>query len=257
VAFSQSTGLGGSMGTQPHDTSSMQNFTSQHQSRAASASDAPHPSGQALHSAYPYSHDNAYAAQQAPPQSAQGARYQTEALTGSSVDVQALLDSLTPAANNAPSTQYVSAQMSAQSPQTQHHASSLSSVTNLPARPPTQDRPATHPNYNPNDDIRSYHPQSQQAPNAQQRGNGALQPMNVQSHDFSTTPAHAQQHQPGDRSETPDDEDQRWPPEVNRRYEEFLDQERKFVTEGQWDQFPMGSRLFIGEVARFWHQGCA
>ena len=49
------------------------------------------------------------------------------------------------------------------------------------------------------------------------------------------------------RSATPDDEDQRWPPEVNKLYEDFLDQERKFVTEGQWDQFPMGSRLFIGQ----------
>jgi hypothetical protein len=255
-AFSQSTGFGGSMGTQPHDTSSMQNFTSQHQSRAASASDAPQASGQGLHSAYPYSHDNAYAAQQAPTQSAQGAHYQTEAHTGSNVDVQALLDSLTPAANNAPSTQYASAQMSTQSPQTQHHASLLQSATNLPARPPTQDKPATHPNYNPNDDIRSYHPQSQQAPNAQQRGHASLQSVNMQSHDVSTTSGHAQQ-QPGERSETPDDEDQRWPPEVNRRYEEFLDQERKFVTEGQWDQFPMGSRLFIGEMRLFWHEGCA
>jgi hypothetical protein len=250
-AFSQSTGFGGSMGTQPHDTSSMQNFTSQHQSRAAPASDAPQPSGQGLHSAYPYSHDNAYAAQQAPAQSAQGALYQTDAHTGSNVDVQALLESLTPAANNAPSTQYASAQMSTQSPQIHHHAPSLPSATNLPARPPTQDKPATHPNYNPNHDIRSYHPQSQQAPSAQQRGNGSLQPLHAQKHDFSTTPGLAQQ-QPAQRSETPDDEDQRWPPEVNRRYEEFLDQERKFVTEGQWDQFPMGSRLFIGEMALFW-----
>ena len=50
------------------------------------------------------------------------------------------------------------------------------------------------------------------------------------------------------RSTSPgDDEDIRWGPEVNRLYEAFLEQERKFVTEGQWDQFPMGSRLFIGE----------
>ncbi|KAI4928347.1 uncharacterized protein J4E92_005833 [Alternaria infectoria] len=245
-AFAQSAAFGGGMGTQPHDTSSMQNFTAQLQSRAASATDAPPPAAQGLSSAYPYPHDHAYAAQHAPAQSAQGAHYQTDAHTGSNVDVQALLDSLTPAANNAPAAQYASAQMSSQSPQTQHHASSLPSATNLPARPPTQEQPATHPNYNPSDDIRSYHPQSQQAPIAQQRGNGSLQPLNVQSQDFST-PSQAQQ-QPGDRSETPDDEDQRWPPEVNRRYEEFLDQERKFVTEGQWDQFPMGSRLFIGNL---------
>lgn len=57
----------------------------------------------------------------------------------------------------------------------------------------------------------------------------------------------APKRQSGQRSETPDDEDIRWPPEVNKKYEDFLDQERRFVTEGQWDQFPMGSRLFIGK----------
>jgi hypothetical protein len=254
VGYSQSAGFSGSMGTQAHDTSSMQKITSQQQSRAASVSDAAQASGQGLHSAYPYSHENAYAAQQAPAQSAQGAHYQTEAHTGINIDVQALLDSLTPAANNAPSGQYAAPQMSIQSAQTQPNATSLPSATNLPARPPTQDKPATHPNYNPNDDIRSYHPQNQRAPMAQQRGNG-IQSLNVQSRDLSSMPAQSPsapgfaQQQPGQRSATPDDEDQRWPPEVNRKYEEFLDQERKFVTEGQWDQFPMGSRLFIGELS--------
>ncbi|KAJ4365919.1 nuclear polyadenylated RNA-binding protein 3 [Neocucurbitaria cava] len=258
AGFSQSAASGGSMGTQAQDTPSIQSFTPQQQSRAASASDATHASGQDPHSAYPYSHDNAYAAQLAPPQSVPGAHYQTEAHAGASVDVQALLDSLTPAANNAPSGQYASP-MSAQSVQSQPNASasSLPATSNLPPRPPAQDKPVTHPNYNPNDDIRSFHPHSQRAPNTQQRGNGQLPPLNMQRQDFAagsrppaqspTTPGQAQR-QPGQRSETPDDEDIRWPPEVNRKYEEFLDQERKFVTEGQWDQFPMGSRLFIGNL---------
>jgi hypothetical protein len=256
--FSQSAGFAGNMGTQAHDTFSMQNFTSQHQSRAASGSDAT--SGQDLQSAYPYSYEHAYAAQQAPAQSAQGVHYQTEAHTGTHIDVQALLDSLTPAANNAPSGQYATPYMSTQSAQTQSNASSLPSATNLPARPPTQDKSVTHSNYDPNDDIRSYHPQNQRGPSAQQRGNGNTQPLTVQNQDFlgmplqsPTTAGNAQQ-QPGQRSETPDDEDQRWPPEVNRKYEEFLDQERKYVTEGQWDQFPMGSRLFIGELSSLRHQ---
>lgn len=251
MGYSQATGFGGSMGTQAHDTSSIQNYASQHQSRAASAT-----SGQDPHSAYPFPHDNTYAAQQAPSQSAQGASYQTTAQTGTSVDVQALLDSLTPAGGNAFSGQYALPQMSPQSAQAQPNASLLPTATNLPPRPPAQDKPATHPNYNPNDDIRSYHPHSQQTPSNSQRGNAQLQPLNLQQQEFSagsvpgaqspTTPGHAQR-QSGQRSETPDDEDIRWPPEVNRKYEEFLDQERKFVTEGQWDQFPMGSRLFIGE----------
>jgi hypothetical protein len=146
--------------------------------------------------------------------------------------------------------------MSAQSAQPNANASSLPSATNLPARPPTQD----HPNYNQTDDIRSYHPQNQ---NVQQRSNGSTQSLSVPNQLFATqaqsptTPGLAQQQQQqGQRSETPDGEDQRWPPEVNRRYEEFLDQERKFVTEGQWDQFPMGSRLFIGKL-RLWEQQSA
>ncbi|EFQ86336.1 hypothetical protein CFE70_005474 [Pyrenophora teres f. teres 0-1] len=219
-AFHHSSTFGTTMGTQAHDASSMQNFAQHHHARTAS-SDAPPASAQNLHSAYPYSHDNVYAAQ--PAQAA------------ANVDVQALLDSLTPAAHNAPTGQYAAPN------------ASLPSTTTLPPRPPTQDQPATHPNYHPSDDIASYHPQNQRAPSAQQRGNGAQQPSNTHN-----PPSHAQQQQqqqqPGLRSETPDDEDQRWPPEVNRRYEEFLEQERRFVTEGQWDQFPMGSRLFIGNL---------
>ncbi|RMZ70579.1 rna-binding [Pyrenophora seminiperda CCB06] len=215
-AFHHLSAFGTTMGTQAHDTSSMQNFAQQqqhHHARAA-AHDAPPASARNLHSAYPYSHDNAYAAQ--------------PAQVATNVDVQALLDSLTPGAHNVPTGQYAAP------------SASLLSVTTLPPRPPTQDQPATHPNYNPSDDIASYHPQNQRAPSAQQRGNGALS-------NAHNPPGHAQQ-QPGLRSETPDDEDQRWPPEVNRRYEEFLEQERRFVTEGQWDQFPMGSRLFIGNL---------
>lgn len=251
--YAQSTGYGASggttMGTQAHATSSMQNFTSQLSSHSASAADAPQAQGQHVPSAYPYSHDNAYAAQQAPSQSAQGTLYQTEARNGTSADVQALLDSLTPAATSANPGQYAAPYMSTQPAQPQHNVSSLPAAANLPARPPTQEQPATHPNYAPKDDIRSHHPQNQRAPNAQQRGSGAL---NAQNQEFarmqaqtSNAPGQAQQQQT-QRNTTPDDEDQRWPPEVNRRYEEFLEQERKFVTEGQWDQFPMGSRLFIG-----------
>lgn len=233
--FSLAAALGG-MGTQAQDA-------------------APQPSGQDVPSARPFSHDSAYAAQSAPAQSAQGAHYQTEAHAGATVDVQALLDSLTPAANNAPAGHYAASPVSAQS---HYNASSLpAATTNLPPRPPAQDKPVTHPNYSPNDDIRSFHPHSQRAPNTQQRGNGQLPSMNLQRQEFPavprsgaqspTTPGQASR-QPANRSVTPDDEDIRWPPEINRKYEEFIEQERKFVTEGQWDQFPVGSRLFIGEL---------
>jgi hypothetical protein len=254
--YTQSAGYGDSgLGSQAQDTSSIQNYSAQHQqSRDASTHDATHTTGQDVHSAYPYAHDNAYAAQAASAQSAQVDRYEGNSTT--SVDVQALLDSLTPSAHNM---QYALPQMSPESAQAQPHASaaSHSAIPSLPARPPAQE----HPNYTPSDDIRSFHPHSQQSPTTQQRAaNGQPQHLNVPGHNYAampqggpqspTTSGNAQKRQPAQRSETPgDDEDIRWPPEVNKRYEEFLDQERKFVTEGQWDQFPMGSRLFIGKAA--------
>ncbi|KAI4129307.1 MAG: hypothetical protein LQ347_003840 [Umbilicaria vellea] len=45
-----------------------------------------------------------------------------------------------------------------------------------------------------------------------------------------------------------DDDDAPWGPEVQKKYDEFLHDERVFVTEGLWDRFPPGSRLFIGNA---------
>ncbi|SLM41203.1 RNA recognition motif domain [Lasallia pustulata] len=45
-----------------------------------------------------------------------------------------------------------------------------------------------------------------------------------------------------------DDDVAPWPPEVQKKYDEFLRDERVFVTEGLWDRFPPGSRLFIGNL---------
>lgn len=43
-----------------------------------------------------------------------------------------------------------------------------------------------------------------------------------------------------------DELDAKWGPEVQKVYDEFLENERMYVTEGLWDRFPNGSRLFIG-----------
>jgi len=44
-----------------------------------------------------------------------------------------------------------------------------------------------------------------------------------------------------------DDADVRWGPEMQKKYDEFITQERVYVTEGMWDRFPLNSRLFIGK----------
>jgi hypothetical protein len=49
--------------------------------------------------------------------------------------------------------------------------------------------------------------------------------------------------------ETLDEDDQPWTPETQHRYDNFLTEERKYVTEGNWEQFPYGSRLFVGNLS--------
>ncbi|THC96786.1 hypothetical protein EYZ11_003751 [Aspergillus tanneri] len=44
------------------------------------------------------------------------------------------------------------------------------------------------------------------------------------------------------------DDDSPWGPEVQKKYDEFLHNERIYVTEGLWDRFPPGSRLFVGNL---------
>ncbi|PGH02930.1 hypothetical protein GX51_04386 [Blastomyces parvus] len=44
------------------------------------------------------------------------------------------------------------------------------------------------------------------------------------------------------------DREEPWAPEVQKKYDEFLSNERVYVTEGLWDRFPPGSRLFVGNL---------
>jgi hypothetical protein len=37
-----------------------------------------------------------------------------------------------------------------------------------------------------------------------------------------------------------------WGPDMQKTYDEFLHNERIYVSEGLWDRFPPGSRLFVG-----------
>ncbi|KAI9052402.1 hypothetical protein LZ554_003750 [Drepanopeziza brunnea f. sp. 'monogermtubi'] len=43
-------------------------------------------------------------------------------------------------------------------------------------------------------------------------------------------------------------QDAKWGPDVQKLYDQFLENERMYVTEGLWDRFPIGSRLFIGNL---------
>ncbi|KAI9822315.1 MAG: hypothetical protein M1827_000033 [Pycnora praestabilis] len=223
------------------------------------------------------------------------------------VDFQSLLDNISPSTATAPSAEGITVAAtgssavssnaprpeSAQSPTT----ATLPPHANLPPRPPPQEKPATHPNYTPGDDIRSYHPHTQTptapptfppqqnnsfrpshglsvplvaagAPGTASAPNG-LPPPPIATFQQLPPPIVQQQQQ---QQQVPlvqplrqrekferrlsrsvnsdgDDEDQEpWGPDIQKKYDEFLHDERVYVTEGQWDRFPLNSRLFIGNL---------
>ncbi|KAL4779007.1 hypothetical protein BJX76DRAFT_365673 [Aspergillus varians] len=209
---------------------------------------------------------------------------------GNGVDFQNLLDNL-PSSSTAPSAPGVSgntipADSASASPQAATDEASQSSL-GLPPRPPPQEKPSIHPNYNPSDDIRSYHqlpahntsnasnaskPYASQPSNYQSNvglssltvgapgtssGPGSLPPPPVASFQQSATAPVETQEPPApaaqkngriDRHPPRSDDDAPWGPEVQKKYDAFLHDERIYVTEGLWDRFPYGSRLFVGNL---------
>jgi hypothetical protein len=168
----------------------------------------------------------------------------------------------------------------------------LPTAAGLPPRPPPQEKPSIHPSYSANESIRSYHqlpnsntntsPFSNQLPSYRQ--DTSMPPVNVAPPPSTTfraanglpPPALAAYQQPQqnlpqhgspsvqmlhDRevvsSPRPrggsEVEDIRWPPEIQAEYDQFLHDERNYVTEGVWDRFPPGSRLFVGMILMIYH----
>jgi hypothetical protein len=158
----------------------------------------------------------------------------------------------------------------------------------LPPRPPTQEMPDLNPNYPTTANISDYHPLGIQASNTSyvpqpqgqdQHSNASIfvpgvapgtssganglpppplatfQQFQSQQKAVPAPEATAQSTHKNTRSErysarpgdSPDG-DVFWGDEVQKIYDEFLREERAYVTEGLWDRFPYGSRLFVGEL---------
>ncbi|CAK4034517.1 uncharacterized RNA-binding -like [Lecanosticta acicola] len=155
----------------------------------------------------------------------------------------------------------------------------------LPPRPPPQDQPLINPNYVHSQHIRDYHPhaahpavqgpshgpsnspgnadlaQAQQAaantaPNGQatgaappthQAGQGTAgqQPQ----YPASNTPMESRREYKIAAGQTPTKEDQPWTADIQKKYDHFMEEERRYVNEARWDQFPVGSRLFVGNLS--------
>ena len=166
---------------------------------------------------------------------------------------------------------------------TQNPIATLPIPAGLPPRPPPQEKPAIHPNYVPGEDIRSYHRPTAQNGNvppsiASQPSNSyrppqgypyhnsvapnglpppplatfqqsMSQPSQAQSNSQTLEGHHGDEHErktgrSGPQYVIEDERPRR--PEVERLYDEFIREEAVYVSEGTWDRFPQGSRLFVG-----------
>ena len=100
--------------------------------------------------------------------------------------------------------------------------------------------------------------QGQQSQQQQQQQNGGYTSNNVGANGLPPPPIasfqqgvklESQRERKQAAGEVLDEDDQPWTPETQHRYDNFLTEERKYVTEGNWEQFPYGSRLFVGNLS--------
>jgi hypothetical protein len=162
---------------------------------------------------------------------------------------------------------------------------SILASADLPPRPPPQELPAFNFGYSPTNDLHDYHQPPNQngnqvgSPYATHQQGGHLNssaaapgvPLGGSSGVNGLPPppvATFQQQNPTSSSEATSghksaraerhsvrpsnytDDEAPWPPDIQRKYDEFLRDERVYVTEGLWDRFPPGSRLFVGMFPR-------
>jgi hypothetical protein len=186
----------------------------------------------------------------------------TPNITDGSVDYSALLANLsnviasaTPVASSNANPTSAQPQSSVTSP-----TYALPNNPNLPPKPPAQEKPSIHPSYIAGNDLRNYHPHAQKDavaayPNTSLptlNTNGLPPPPHIYHTPLSAaypppgsavSPQSQRGLSPGDDGDAPLD------PQTQQLYDQFIQFERQNVHDGQWDKFPMGSRLFIGNLS--------
>jgi hypothetical protein len=191
-----------------------------------------------------------------------------ENMAGGGIDIQQLLDNITANAEKNEAASTLTTPSSATT-------TSFPKTTGLPPHSSLPPRPQI-PSKRFHDDISKYHagvPQPQNfrapgmttlvasgAPGTSTDPRGGLPPpptASFRSPQSAGSPTSPGSYQNLDRLNTQDpklnssreadDADVRWGPETQKEYDEFIAQERVYVTEGSWDRFPVNSRLFIGK----------
>ncbi|EXJ85185.1 hypothetical protein A1O3_05860 [Capronia epimyces CBS 606.96] len=196
----------------------------------------------------------------------------TQSVTGG-VDYQSLLDTISQSASTAPPADSVSAPAAAPSLVDHGSALPLHPIPGLPPKPPVQANLPASPSYHAfpssTSDLREqYQPMSHdalQANGAEPSASGSVRSM-VQSvptqapgsWDQNAAKASPTTHEASfvghplqsvELSRATDPSERPWSPRTQSLYDQFLEEERRYVTEGIWDRFPAGSRLFVGNLA--------
>ncbi|KAI1259691.1 hypothetical protein F5Y18DRAFT_289699 [Xylariaceae sp. FL1019] len=158
-------------------------------------------------------------------------------------DIQALVDTITARAAAADATR---------DPMNQESTTSVTFPQNmsLPPKPPISQQPPSQP-LGRSEDAVTYPPDGSQLPRSMQFPSNASQHMSsLESHSSATVvprsslpTEHAYPATVNDQNHTNS------PISQKKRWENFLQDERKYVSEAKWDRFPDGSRIFVGNLS--------
>ena len=190
------------------------------------------------------------------------------------VDFENLLDNLSRAPTTTVSSAPATAADDAHShePQATGDDASYRTPSGLPPHPEPQEQPSINSNYSPSDEFAAQYSNEHSNNNSDQgpsslaatgapgtsSGTSSLPPPPIASfQQTQATPTGVSREAPEKgnqkrtraerRQSSKADDDAPWGPDVQKKYDEFLHDERIYVTEGLWDRFPFGSRLFVGQ----------
>lgn len=176
------------------------------------------------------------------------------------IDYQSLLDTISQSASTAPAADSVSAPTtaSAQDPATHN----LPIVPGLPPKPPAQEHgpenafPTYAQSINDSQAVQNlYQPpevphippfDAQQIPVPNYLGQAPGLNFSQSSPTISNTGSGS--FRPPEPVRSADLPERKMSPVTQAKYDQFLEDERRYVTEGIWDKFPLGSRLFVGNL---------
>jgi nuclear polyadenylated RNA-binding protein 3 len=216
--------------------------------------DPPHTSLPPLVSAQNY-----YPTQDDPPKQDDTAKPHTyEDIANGEVDIQALLDNITA---NAEKNEAAAALLTPKSATSTSFPRGLPSHASLPPRPDIprigfRDTPSTH-TYQPPPGVNIPLIAAVGAPGTFTASRSGLPPPPpasfAQNGSSNSTVTKSQNHAPSSgyshQAHLPhDSKNSKWPPEINKQYDDFLQKEQEHVQAGLWGDFPKDSRMFIGKL---------